>query len=539
MTLLRLFLFCGIFGVSGTSALAVTLTESIDTVTYRDSTSTAVWNSVLGYIHPPLQAVSYSTTASAQTNLNVGDGSHGSFDSSTYANFGTVAGSVITIDTNQWPELKVTQFVLASGSTLRGSGPNPLIIRSLSDVLIYGTIDCRGGAGSDSLSAGTPTGGSGRCGGSDGGEGGSISSPGNGLPGASSAAYITSGSAGGGSTAANGGTGGGGGGGFEQGGSNPTSGITGAGANAGNSGTSAPVATGLAFSDSRGGSGGGGGGGCDDCGGNNATGAGGGAGGGVIQVYAARDILVGAGGAVRADGGAGGAGTAASVNLGGGGGGGSGGTVVLLASRNFVNDGAASNVSALGGAGGNKGRGGASNGGTGAWGRIWITDSDGTLGGSGTEDPQTMFNNTYHGKVFFQTGTSIALSQGYDLSTTRPSFISLAVSSTLPGLSALTMEVSGSRDNSTWSSFVGSSQISQVNGYRYFRFRATLANTGVLIPAKLDSVTVTYNPDTVGQFEFNPACGTLGGGQGLFWLLSFWILARARRRSRARIPSLS
>ena len=95
------------------------------------------------------------------------------------------------------PQLKVSTFVLASGWTLLVTGGMPLVVQSLSDITINGTIDCSGSAGAD-LNANdlaTTNWGRGRCGGADGGRGGSsTTAP---LPGSDAGTTITGGDEGG------------------------------------------------------------------------------------------------------------------------------------------------------------------------------------------------------------------------------------------------------------------------------------------------------------------------------------------------------
>src|SRR5471030_403589 len=96
-------------------ASALQLVENFTSATYKDSTNTtAVWNLALGQVHPPL-VVDLSSSPNAVDNedlaIDVGDGSDGSFDVTTYTKFsvgGVTPGNVITIDTAAHPYLQLT-----------------------------------------------------------------------------------------------------------------------------------------------------------------------------------------------------------------------------------------------------------------------------------------------------------------------------------------------------------------------------------------------------------------------------------------------
>jgi hypothetical protein len=122
----------------------------------------------------------------------------------------------------------------------------------------------------------------------------------------------------------------------------------------------------------RGGSGGGSGGNSRPA--FNSTGGQGGSGGGAIRIITPESILVGGGGAIRADARAGLPATGASGDGGGGGGGGAGGTIQLIAPS--IELGAGSTLSARGAIGGTGDGAGAADGGAGRNGRIrLITNS--------------------------------------------------------------------------------------------------------------------------------------------------------------------
>lgn len=159
------------------------LVEDFSSVTQKE-TSTAVWNFVSGVIHPTLQVTNYQAPAqlAASADFSVGDGHHGPFNPSTYANFGTVVGSTITIDASVYDKLEFSSFHLANTYTLTSIN-GPLVIYSLSDVLIDGTIECSGLPGGSAIGITGGVSGLGRCGGRNGGVGGNFQASGTqGLP---------------------------------------------------------------------------------------------------------------------------------------------------------------------------------------------------------------------------------------------------------------------------------------------------------------------------------------------------------------------
>src|SRR5262245_41459590 len=119
------------------------ITEDFSTTTNRDSANTTlVWNQALGQLHHTLSVQNWDEDGvgvSPDVNFSIGDGSDCAFNSSTYANFsigGDVSGNIIRFDTTAHPELKVTSFQLDATWTLLPVGDNPLVIRSLSDVIV-------------------------------------------------------------------------------------------------------------------------------------------------------------------------------------------------------------------------------------------------------------------------------------------------------------------------------------------------------------------------------------------------------------------
>ncbi|MEZ4872399.1 MAG: hypothetical protein R2827_09195 [Bdellovibrionales bacterium] len=232
------------------SQMAYGRSVSLDLITSSTfiNSSQLIRNTAKGFLHPPIEIAGHDA---GTTPINLGDGSDGAFDSSTYAAFASqpIVSNVIVIDTDVRTELNVTNFTLEAGYTLRPEGSQPLKIRVLGDVVINGDIDCSGGDGSPSESGGTstPAGGAGRCGGYDGGNGASVVQ--NAEDGTPSASIAGSG----GGRATNTSSGGGGGGGFTE---AATDGADGFGANPGLAGN---VQVDRAFTILEGGAGGGGG----------------------------------------------------------------------------------------------------------------------------------------------------------------------------------------------------------------------------------------------------------------------------------------
>ena len=167
--LLALLLFC-LSARAGAEQVVETFSTKLKYVS-----GTAVWNQVLGLVHPTLRVVGYTGGSPTPIDLNLGDGSDGEFVQSRYAEFsqnGDVSGNKIRLDLSAYPELNVTNFVLEDGWVLEPVGNAPLIIRSLSDVKIRGEIWCQGHDATVSTVAVGGSGGAGRCGGAAGGNGG-------------------------------------------------------------------------------------------------------------------------------------------------------------------------------------------------------------------------------------------------------------------------------------------------------------------------------------------------------------------------------
>ncbi len=262
-------------------------------------------------------------------------------------------------------EYDVQQFIIADGVHVQIRGNTPLIIRSREDILIKGTLDASGKAGTYST-VGIPVAG--------------VAGPGgaNGASGVLATTFTLSGNAGNGTGAGHGGSGhfGGSGAGYAfSGASSGQNTIIG-----GNPYSSA------ALSILSGGSGGGSGAASPG----NPSGSGGG-GGGLIILHSCENITVFAGGAILCEGGAGADARAASCGAGGGG---SGGTI-WLACRGFDNHG---KISAKGGKGGVALL-STDNGGNGSTGRIRIDYK--TVGTTGSITPAMGYNeNPFIAQIF-------------------------------------------------------------------------------------------------------------------------------------------
>lgn len=498
------------------------------------------YNVGMGTFYPEVQIQGWNAGSGAQvTTLDMGDGSHGSFDSSTWANFGTVNGTTITIDTDVYYPLQVTSFTLDAGFTLKGTGSNPLDIRSLTDITIVGTIDCSGEAGEGINGNNTvvSSGGAGNCGGGAGGNGGAI--PGiEATDGTSGGTSLTP--AGRGANTANsapamdnvGGTGGGGGGAYRQVGTPAEDGY--------DSGEATWNSKGGNFQDDGftelgGGSGGGGGmaySGSDGV--NHSSGGGGGGGGGIVYLRAVRDITIS--GAINANGGAGG-GTALTYRAGAGGAGG-GGTVGVWAGRNLSFTGT---INANGGTGGESGIDDADlpsgnmpnqgKGGDGSDGRTWITDNDKCDGATcpGTEDPA--FLGIDEGRVRSVVATYTITSKEIDLRNTAPVLNSVTVSAPLSGGSTVAIEIATSDQTGFDPSALWAASATYVGQpmKRFVRYRLTVDNQDADTPAVVDSITFDYDGHQQNQFDFSANCGTILGSsgprpQGPWWILSLMCL---------------
>ncbi|MBK9038398.1 MAG: hypothetical protein IPL83_04415 [Bdellovibrionales bacterium] len=517
-------------GWTGGNARALTWTDEVTSLTKIESHN-MVFNLAQGLLNPPQRLEGWNSGSGPDmTPLDMGDGSLGAFSISTFSLFGTVVGSTVTINTDAagFYPLQVTSFDLPAGYTLRGVGSNPLDIRSQTDIVVSGTIDCSGESGEaiGSNNLVTSQGGTGHCGGGAGGNGGSTTvDPTDGIAGGAS---VTGGL---GASSVNvapaatpiGATGGGGGGAYRQLGTPPENGYDSAAVLWAGSG-------GINFRDDQfseigGGSGGGGGSAYDGIiVADRSSGGGGGVGGGVVLLRAVRDITVS--GSVLARGGDGG-GTIGTLRAGGGGGGG-GGSIGVWAGRNLSFTGV---ISATNGSGGISGidpthvldQGG---GGNGSEGRTWITDKDKCTAGDcpSTEIPTTLL--TDEGRVLYQTGTFTILSKVIDLGNSQPSFTSATVSGHLGTGSSVGIEIaSGSTDDfDATGLWISSSTLAgQIIG-RYIRFRLTIDNQDTTSATVVDSIAINYEGRLQENFNLISTCGGINADSGSLSRIFMWIL---------------
>lgn len=499
-------------------AQAITVSESFTSFAHRDSAGGMVWNIGLGTLHPPVRVDDWDDGLGAQdTNFDAGDGRHGAFIPSRYAQFdndGVVTGGVIEINTNTYSNLQFTVFNLASGYTIRPVGSAPLVIRVLSTVQIDGQINCSGenGASATNDVNAVRAGGSAHCGGGAGGASVAAGVAPAAINQGASAATGTTGGVGGPICLATGGQGGGGGGALVRpvgmGGSkpDPTDGDDSVGGSGGTAGTIAPDDS---FSVDVDGAGAGGGGGSafDDVGdpGNHMSGAGGGAGGGNIRIYAIGDITVSATGSIVANGGNGGS---SFVGKGGAGGGGAGGSILIFTPGDIVFDGT---VTASPGSGGASAGG---IGGTGAWGRTWIVEKDITAGGSIVEDPQSQLN--VQGTVLYETGITYTItSTAIDLGNTKPTPTALPITINIPGVvpTVNTYEIafSDSPDLSTLTNFALPATYLNAEQKRYARIRIQIDNQDAVAPTTISDLSFIFDGREESEFNFKTSCATVGG----------------------------
>lgn len=474
------------------SALADQWVEDFTSLS-TTSSSTAIVNFQLGVLHPTLLVANYEAVTPIPLDVPVGDGSHGPFNITTYANFSignNVAGNIIRLDTSVYPILNVTDFHLANGWVLEPVGINPLIIYSLSDVVIEGQIWCYGDDGGNGAGATPGTGGLGRCGGGDGGDGGLQSADGE------DADPITASVTGGkGGNFTGGAAVGGGGGGTWNTSSLPGNGVnsTPAGGQAGGSDTDPH------FSDLSGAAGGGGGSGSVAN-----AGGGGGGGGGTVVIYAVRDFNLGSlpnsnVGLIHLHGGSGG-----SSPTGGPGGGGGGGSIQVFVGQTIsIFD----SHPLYGGSPVNGGVGGGVNGGGGI-GRNWFSSvyfNPAPAMGFYTPAEQAP---VIPGNTEFEMVTQEWISLTMDtmgVATTVQSVVTSPVSGDF------LVELAGSNDNFILDNTGWDTDLTRLDGKRYLRMKISITNSNPTTPTFLDSVTVTFDPGTPVP---NPNPGGPGGGGG-------------------------
>ncbi len=494
MTIFRALLLLNFILISAAEA-----SEVLETFNSRlnFASGTAIWNQALGKVHPTLQVANFYAAPPTPKQVEVGDGSDGAFDISTYARFsvnGDLSGNKIRLDTNVFPILKLTSFHLAQGWVLEPVGDNPLIIYSLSDIRIEGQIWCNGHDGSAGSSS-PGAGGLGRCGGSAGGNGGALNTKGD-------DGLFPHPSLGGG-----------------QGGNATGAGISGGGGGSWNTTTLATVSSnatasggnpGSSSSDPEfnfvfGGAGGGGG-----AGSISNFGAGGGGGGGVVILHAARDVNIGEAptsttGFILVNGGNGGS----PANDGGAGGGGGGGGVQVFSGGtiNIYSD------SGLPASNANSGNGGTntipSTGGLGGPGRSWFSSV--AYNGIGFYTPSEE-SPLLPGNVEFSSATQTVTSQVIDLANR---YVESSSASLLPGSSDYSIELAGSNDNFVSDDSGWTTNPALLRRKRYMKFRISITASNVSTPDMVDTAQIIYTPGEREDFSLKAAgCGRIEGGGG-------------------------
>jgi hypothetical protein len=511
--LLFLFPFC---------AGAAALTESF-TSRATLASGTAIWNQALGQVHPGLQVVDYEAGWTAIP-VDLGDGSDGAFEISTYANFsrgGDISGNKIRIDTDDHKLLQFTSFRLEQGWTIEPVGSRPLVIYALGDVVILGTIDCSGADGGNG--GATPGAGAiGRCGGGSGGDGGALGQ--NGADGESPDGAIA---AGGGCTFNSGvntpGMSGGGGGGWST---NPTAGALGV-----NAGTSFNDPE---FDDALWGGAGGGGGAASNMG-IGFAGAGGGAGGGAVIIHAGRDVNLGEAGSnygsINVNGGIGGG----TGNQAGAGGGGAGGSVLIFAGRtiNVYNNHASGASRALSGLGGTNSLG--NNGGNGGMGRSWFASRNYNGVGFYTPAERSPVNDPgYLGVVRYVSSPQYVISRPVDLESNFAQVLSLSATPASPDFK---LEVAGSSDGFAADDTGFTENVNAVSGKRYLRFRLTLTGGNDAADEAVINLLVgerdEFNLQSAGCGRVAAPHGLCGGTMIAFVFLFLGLLKFQAQRQKA------
>jgi hypothetical protein len=451
----------------------------------RIESHTLVINRALGVLHPTLIAVGFGD-GTGQAHFSVGDGLMGSFTPERYSQFASLIdenSKYLEIDTDQYPELDVTEFLLDEGWRLRPVGSRPLIIKSLSTIIINGFIDCSGESGQEGGAGIAGAGGTGHCGGGDGGRGGNIGQSGeNG----DSASPLIGGGVGGNYTggAAVGGGGGGAWNGSSLAGSGPNSSI--------NGGTGGNSLSDPGFEHLFGSGGGAGGSGTDT-----GVGGGGGAGGGLVILSAVSDIIVGESGEIKANGGQGGS----AQEDGGPGGGGGGGSIRVFSGREIqiLNPDMSAAVQAILGMGGTNSL--AAVGANGATGRNWFAGVTYNFVGQYIPAEEVTF---IPGDVEFTSEPEFLITNSYDLQSTRWAFNQAVLD---PISTDYELSVRGSSDDFVSDDTGWTDNWSAVEGKRYLRFRLTVNNSLGAQPVFLKSVTLDYSPQDLNRFDFvSPSC---------------------------------
>ncbi len=461
-----------------------------------------IFNQALGSLHPQLFVMNFKIGFDPLEVL-VGDGSDGVFDTTTYARFsqnGDLSGNIIRLDTNEFPELNVTRFFLAKDWILEPVGSAPLIIKSLTDVIIEGEILCNGLNGEDAVNATIGNGGQGRCGGFRGGNGGAPFADGeNGL--SPFDPTVTGGQGGNYPGLATPAVSGGGGGGWNT--SSLATDGTNFSMNGGQAGATDPDPE---FINELGSGGGGGGSGTDSD-----AGAGGGGGGGMVRIFAVRDFILGRSplsvfGSIHVNGGEGG-----SSNVqGGAGGGGAGGSVSVFVGRNieiFNTDGAGASQanSASGGTNVNL-----DSGGSGGIGRSWFSSVGYNLNGTGFYTPAEDAPIS-PGNVEFTSNAQELITRSIDLRTTQLQINNVL---TTPVSADFQIQLSGSdsqfqSDQTPWTT-----NLNELRGKRYIKIKAIITSSDVNAGSFLEAVTIDYTPGSKSDFDFvSSSCGRVNSNK--------------------------
>lgn len=471
--------------------------ETFSTRGQLDSSS-AVWNQALGKIHPSLRVMNFKS-GFTPLDFGVGDGSDGAFEPATYAQFsqnGDVTGQIIRLDTSLHPTLQVTRFELAAGWVLEPIGAAPLVIESLSDVIIEGEIRCQGANGTNSSGTTPGLGGIGRCGGTDGGDGGAATQ--NGGSANDPDTLVTGGN--GGEALATSYVGGGGGGSWSS-TSLPQNGVNGSGT----SGRKGDSHSDPEFLYKLGSGGGGGGSGSDTT-----AGAGGGGGGGVVIIHAVGDLNFGSltnstTGFIYVNGGDGGN----ANTLAGPGGGGGGGSVQIFVGGaiNIYNTDAMGASQANGGLGGTNS--GFAAGASGGLGRSWLSSV--TYNGVGYYTPAEEAPVT-SGNVEFNSASQSVIFKSFDLMNTLAQINTVTIS---PNSADFSYTMAGSDDDFHSDDTGWTSDLARVAKKRYVRLKLTVTTSNVNTPTMVDTVNFQYSLGQKEDFKFEAAgCGRMGRGPG-------------------------
>lgn len=511
------------------TAMSAEVVEDFSTRTQRAS-GTAVWNQALGRLTPQVQVAGWDAGVPDDTTIDLGDGRHGAFNSTTWSRFATsidTGAKIIYLNNSSDDPFQFTSFDLPDTWTILPSGDKPLRIYVQGNMIVDGVINCSGDDGEASVGTGATAsagdGGRGRCGGAAGGAGGSRyvgPGTGSGVAGSTPDVQLTGGNPGITSVGGFGAGGGGGGAWTSLNIPNVPSTVSGAGAR----GTNFFDPGWDNFEGSAGGGGG--------AGNANEAGGGGGGGGGVIDIHVGGDFTLGLNGLILANGGTGGN-TPGEGGAGGAGGGGSirtwvVGTMTLLGisppgpTVDAIS--AHSGSSVTPGSGGGRG-------GSGWAGRTWVTVgnyvSDPTDPVSVGPSSQLTMNPGGEGvieyivttpttrvtaeSVMIDTGSTLATFDSFNLVASDMNQVSLQFAGSIDGFES---------DTTGWIS-----DISLLNNKRFVKFKILIDNNSAAVPVTVDSLTLNYTKGTKSDFDFKSSgCGLVGGGGAPPPPMSLWML---------------